>query len=140
MPTYICMWKITTTMQIIIIWIIQYFSLKFISCRFYIWKIAKTKSLSPEFKKGYLDCEYAQTHVIQSFLDLIQFLFSWFINKKNRGMHLLWALTTCPPLVGVQGQEQIKVTWCSMCFMEEATHWVNDLLTRRMSHLYLHHT
>jgi hypothetical protein len=52
-------------------------------------------------KKGYHDCDYVQTHVIQSFFDLIQFLFSWFINKKDKGMYLLWALTTHTPLVGV---------------------------------------
>jgi hypothetical protein len=33
-------------MKMIIIWIIQYLSFKFISFRFYIWKIAKTKSLN----------------------------------------------------------------------------------------------
>jgi hypothetical protein len=54
MHNYIRMWKITTTMQIIIILIIQYFSLKFIQCRFYIWKITKTKSLSIVSKRGTL--------------------------------------------------------------------------------------
>ncbi len=91
-------------------------------------------------KKGYLDCEYAQTHVIQSFLDLIQFLFSWFINKKDKGMHLLWALSTHPPLVGIQGQKQIKVDMMFNVFREGTIYWINDLLTRRMPHLYLHHT
>ncbi len=41
MHNYILMWKITTTMKINIIWIIQYFSLKFILGRFCIWKITK---------------------------------------------------------------------------------------------------
>jgi hypothetical protein len=54
MHNYIHMWKITTIMKIIIIWIIQYLSLQFISFRFYIWKIAKIKSLSPVLKKGVL--------------------------------------------------------------------------------------
>jgi hypothetical protein len=66
MRNYIRMWKITTTMQIIIIWIIKYFSLKFIPCRFYIWKIAKTKSLSHVFKKEYLNYEYAHEQVQHS--------------------------------------------------------------------------
>ncbi len=35
------------------------FSLKFIPCRVYIWKIAKRKSLNPMYKKGYPDYEYA---------------------------------------------------------------------------------
>ncbi len=61
---YICMWKITTTMKIIIILIIQYFSLKFIPFRFYIWKITKTKSLSLVSKKGYPNCEYALFSII----------------------------------------------------------------------------
>jgi hypothetical protein len=51
-------------MQIIIIWIIQYFSLKFIPCKFYIWKIVKTKFLSLVFKKGNFDCEYAMNQFI----------------------------------------------------------------------------
>jgi hypothetical protein len=55
MHNYIRMWKITTTMKIIIIWIIQYLSLKFIPFRFYIFNIAKIKSLSPMVKKWYLD-------------------------------------------------------------------------------------
>ncbi len=54
MHNYICIWKIITTTQIIIIWIIQYFSLKLISFRFYIWKISKIKSLNPMSKNG--DC------------------------------------------------------------------------------------
>jgi len=58
MHNYVHMWKITTTMKIIIIWIMQYFSLKFIPFSFYIWKIVKTKSLSPVVKKWYLDCQY----------------------------------------------------------------------------------
>jgi len=58
MHNYIHMWKITTTMKIIIIWIIQYLSLKFIPFKFYVWKIAKTKSLNHVSKKGYHDCEY----------------------------------------------------------------------------------
>jgi hypothetical protein len=53
------MWKITTTMKITIIWIIQYFSFKFIPIRFYIWKIAKTESLNLVVKKWYPNCEYA---------------------------------------------------------------------------------
>ncbi len=53
------MQKITITIKIIIILIIQYLPLKFIPFRFYIWKITKTKSLNPMSKKGYLDCEYA---------------------------------------------------------------------------------
>jgi hypothetical protein len=48
------MWKITTTMKVIKIWIIQYFLLQFIPFKFYMWKIAKKKSLSLVFKKGYL--------------------------------------------------------------------------------------
>ncbi len=51
---YIHMWKITTTMKVIKIWIIQYFLLQFIPFKFYMWKIAKKKSLSLVFKKGYL--------------------------------------------------------------------------------------
>jgi len=66
MHNYICMWKITTTMQIIIIWIIKYFSLKFIPCRFYIWTIAKTKSLSHVLKKEYPNYEYAHEQVQHS--------------------------------------------------------------------------
>jgi hypothetical protein len=54
------MWKITVIMKMIIISIIQYLSLKFIYFRFYVWKIIKTKSLSPVFKNGYPICEYAQ--------------------------------------------------------------------------------
>jgi hypothetical protein len=45
---YICMWKFTTTMRMIIICNIQYFSLKFISFNFYIWKIEKNKILCPK--------------------------------------------------------------------------------------------
>jgi hypothetical protein len=59
MHNYMRMWKITTNMKIIIIWIIQYLSLKFILLRFYFLKIAKTKSLNLVSKKGYPDCEYA---------------------------------------------------------------------------------
>jgi len=40
------------------------FSLKFIPFRFYIWKIAKTKSLSLVSKKGYPNCEYAFISII----------------------------------------------------------------------------
>jgi hypothetical protein len=53
MHNYICMWKITTTMKMIIIWIIQYVSLKFIPFKLYIWKIVKTKSLIESYvQKG----------------------------------------------------------------------------------------
>jgi hypothetical protein len=45
MHNYIHMWQMTTTMQMIIIWIIQYVSFKFIPCKFNIWKTTKTKSL-----------------------------------------------------------------------------------------------
>jgi hypothetical protein len=51
--------KPTATMKIIIIWIIQYLSLKFILFRFCIWKIAKPKSFNLVAKKWYPDCEYA---------------------------------------------------------------------------------
>jgi hypothetical protein len=37
MHNYICMWKITTTIWIIIIWIIQILTLKLSPCRFRIW-------------------------------------------------------------------------------------------------------
>jgi hypothetical protein len=62
LPKYLCihMWKIITTMKIIIIWIIQHLSLKFIPFRFYIWKIGKIKSFSLVIKKRYPNCEYAQ--------------------------------------------------------------------------------
>ncbi len=63
LPKYLCtityMWKITTNMKIIIIWIIQYLSFIFIPFIFYIWKIAKTKSLNLVSKKEYPNCEYA---------------------------------------------------------------------------------
>jgi hypothetical protein len=58
MHYYIHMWKITTTMQII-----KYFSLKFIRCRFYIWKIAKTKPLSHVSKKEGRNHEYAHVRI-----------------------------------------------------------------------------
>jgi hypothetical protein len=64
MHNYIRMWKTTTTtIKNIIIWIIQYFSLKCIPFRFCIWKIAKTKPLNPMAQKWYLDCEYA--HILK---------------------------------------------------------------------------
>jgi len=59
MHNYTHMWKITITMKMIIIWIIQYLSLKFISFRFCIWKITKTKSFNLVVKKWYPNCEYA---------------------------------------------------------------------------------
>ncbi len=39
----------------------MYFSFKFIQCRFYIWKITKTKFLNLVSKKGYPNFEYDQT-------------------------------------------------------------------------------
>ncbi len=68
MHNYIHMWKITTTIKLIIIWIIQYLSFKFIPFRFYIWNIVKTKSLSLVVKKWYPEYEYAQNawHTKQS--------------------------------------------------------------------------
>jgi hypothetical protein len=59
MHNYICVWKITTTMQMIIIWIIQYFSLIIIPCKLYIWKIAETKSFNFVSRKWYPNREYA---------------------------------------------------------------------------------
>jgi len=63
MHNYIHMWKITTTMKLIIIWILQCLSFKF-----YIWKIVKTKSLNLVVKNWYFDYEYAQSawHTKQS--------------------------------------------------------------------------
>ncbi len=55
MHNYIHMWKTTTTMKTIIIWIIQYLSLKFIPFRFCICRIAKTNSLNSMAKKWYPD-------------------------------------------------------------------------------------
>jgi hypothetical protein len=52
------------TMKIITIWIIQYLSLKFIPFRFYIWNMAKTKSLSLVVKKWYPNYEYALENLI----------------------------------------------------------------------------
>jgi hypothetical protein len=51
-------------MKIIIISIIQYLSFKFIPFRFYIWNMAKTKSLSLVVKKWYPNCEYASENLI----------------------------------------------------------------------------
>jgi hypothetical protein len=45
--------------EFIMIWIIQYLSLKFIPFKFCIWKIAKTKSLNHVAKQWYHDCESA---------------------------------------------------------------------------------
>jgi hypothetical protein len=58
---YICMWEITTTMKINIIWIIQYFALQIISCRFYIWKVAKTKFFNHVSKQWHPNHEWTQT-------------------------------------------------------------------------------
>jgi hypothetical protein len=71
--------KITTTMQIIIIWIIKYFSLKCIPCRFYIWKVAKTKSLSHVLKKEYPNYAHEQVNTQASFQSSSH---SW-SNQKN---------------------------------------------------------
>jgi len=54
MHNYILMWKITTTMKIIMIWIIQYLSLTFILYRFDIWKITKQSPWIMWSKKGTL--------------------------------------------------------------------------------------
>jgi hypothetical protein len=92
MHNYIHMWKTTTTMKTIILWIIQYLSLKFIAFRFCIWKIAKTKYLSPMVKKWYPDCVYAlhsnhfknpskfrsSLHYREPF-SFAKILFSWFV-------------------------------------------------------------
>jgi hypothetical protein len=68
------MWKITITMKIIIILIIQYLSFKFILFRFYIWKITKTKSLNPVVKKWYPNCEYT-LECLNSLVELLIELF-----------------------------------------------------------------
>jgi hypothetical protein len=59
MHNKIRMWKITTPMKITIISIIQYYSIKFIPCRFYIWKMIKKMALKPMSKKGYSNFIYA---------------------------------------------------------------------------------
>jgi hypothetical protein len=46
MHNYVCKWKTTTTPSITLFWIIHFFSLKCVLCKWYLWKVILKKSYS----------------------------------------------------------------------------------------------
>jgi hypothetical protein len=78
------MQKITIIMKIIIIWIIQHLWLKFISFRFYIWKITKIKSLSLVLKKVTLIVNMPPSWILL-FIEYATFTHYSQLNKNDRG-------------------------------------------------------
>jgi len=86
----------------------QIFLLKCIPCKFYIWKITKTKSLSHVLKKEYLNYEYAHEQVQHSWSNqknshkfetqMCGGLFHDFLyNGHKHNTKLIWSQTTSGP-------------------------------------------
>lgn len=53
MHNNVWMWKFPTTVWIILIWTIHFFSFKFVQCRFHFWWLMEKYSLSPSLWKWY---------------------------------------------------------------------------------------